>query len=801
MNPRLVQVRLLAFRVIIAVAFVILSIQLWRLQVVEGEQYRLRADDNRLSTITIDAPRGIIYDRRGTVLVRNQPSFTVNLIPANVPEEEVDREAMFAQLASLLDIPVTVDPEMVSDGTEQSDSLPLVFPPPPIRPPRGIRQMYEDGLIVPHNSVRLKSNVDRDTAALIQEWKVRLPGVELDVEPVRSYLTGPLTSHILGYVGRIPEEQLAYYEELGYEPNDRTGLTGLEYSYENVLRGRKGYETVEVNVTGEEIRTIGAIEEPVPGSNLILTIDLELQRVMESALRKQMEAANSTAGVTIAMDPRTGRILGMVSLPSFDNNLFSTGISLEDYLRLNIDKDRPLVNHAIGGLYPPGSIFKIIPATAALEEGVVDQRDQFVCKGTLWVPNRYFPDDPEMAQPFYCWAEEGHGLVNLNTSLAQSCDIYYYQVTGGYGEFPGLGLDLLAEYATMFGLGQLTDIDLLGESIGLVPSARWKRLTYAESWVTGDTYNMSIGQGFVLTTPLQMLNATAALANRGTLFRPQLVEKIVDPEGETVRDFRTQVLHQLPISQETLEIVRQGMLSAVQYGTATGIALPNVTVAGKTGTAEFPGPRDSKGRLPTHAWFTTFAPYEDPEIVMIVFINGGGEGSLVAVPVAHEVLSYYFSSSNETQGGDSLLVPPTPVVVAPGQVITGGQIITGGQVITGAVTSEQPSTAEESPSGPAGAYTGRLVEVEPAAAETSVLVGTVVDRNGQGIPGVQVTINGGGEPIFEPVTGPNGEFRYNLLNPYSSPRWNVRVLDAPGSQEIHLDVEPFRLYTVQFRQQ
>ena len=783
------------------VTFVILSIQLWRLQVVEGEQYRLRADDNRLSSIAIDAPRGIIYDRRGTVLVRNQPSFTVNLIPANVPEEEVDREAMFAQLASLLDIPVTVDPEMVSAGTEQAESLPLVFPPPPVRPLRGIRQMYEDGLIVPHNPVRLKSNVDRDSAALIQEWKVRLPGVELVVEPVRSYLTGPLTSHVLGYVGRIPEEQLAHYEGQGYDPNDRTGLTGIEYSYEDVLRGRKGYKTVEVNVTGEEIRTIGAVEEAVPGDNLVLTIDLELQRVMESALRREMEAAGSTSGVTIAMDPRTGQILGMVSLPSFDNNLFSTGIPLEDYLRLNIDKDRPLVNHAIGGLYPPGSIFKIIPATAALEEHVVEPNDQFVCKGTLWVPNRYFPDDPEMAQPFVCWAEEGHGLVNLNQSLAQSCDIYYYQVTGGYGEFPGLGLDLLAEYARMFGLGQPTNIDLLGESTGLVPTAKWKRLTYAESWVTGDTYNMSIGQGFILTTPLQMLNATAVVANRGTLFRPQLVEKIVDAKGETLRDFRTQVLHQLPVSQEALELVREGMLSAVQYGTATGIALPNVTVAGKTGTAEFPGPRDSKGRLPTHAWFTAFAPYEDPEIAIIVFIKGGGEGSLVAVPVAHEVLSYYFSVSNETEGGDSMLVPPTPIGVTAGRIITGGQVSGGGQALTSTQTSAPPAPAEPPPAATPGSYAGRLVKVDPAAAETSVLVGTVVDRNGAGIPGVQVTINGGGEPIFEPVTGPNGEFRYNLLNPYSSPRWNVRVLDAPGSEEIHLDVEPFRQYTVQFTQQ
>ena len=243
------------------------------------------------------------------------------------------------------------------------------------------------------------------------------------------------------------------------------------------------------------------------------------------------------------------------------------------------------------------------------------------------------------------------------------------------------------------------------------------------------------------------------------------------------------------------------MLSAVQYGTATGISLPNVTVAGKTGTAEFPGPRDSKGRLPTHAWFTAFAPYEDPEIAIIVFIKGGGEGSLVAVPVAHEVLSYFFSSSNETEGGDSMLVPPTPVGMTAGQIITGGQVIGGGQPATSTETGAQPAPGEPPPAAMPGMYTGRLVKVEPAAAETSVLIGTVVDSSGAGIPGVQVTINGGGEPIFEPVTGPNGEFRYNLLNAYSSPRWNVRVLDVLGSEEIHLDVEPFRQYTVQFTRQ
>ena len=787
MNLRLVEVRVLAFRVMIAITFIILSLQLWRLQIVEGEQYRLRADDNRLTTLAIDAPRGIIYDRRGTILVRNKPSFTVSLIPANVPEEEVDREAMFAQLASLLNIPVTVDTSAQALES-QADLQPLVFPPPPQMIRKGIRQMYESGLVVPYSPIILKENVDRDTAALIQEWLVRLPGVQLKIEPIRNYLTGPLTAHVLGYVGRIPQEVVERYTAEGYHPNDRVGLTGLEYTYEQELRGKKGRKTVEVDVSGQEVRTIGPVEEAIPGYNLVLTIDLELQRVMEAALRKNMEQALSTAGVAIAMDPRTGEILGMVSLPSFDNNLFAGGIPLEDYLRLNIDKDRPLINHAIGGLYPPGSIFKIIPATAALQEGVVDPKQQFTCKGTMWVPNRYFPDDPELAQPFVCWAEEGHGLVNLNTSLAVSCDIYYYQVGGGYGQFEGIGLDTLAHYTELFGLGEATGIDLPGESTGMVPSAKWKRLTYAETWVTGDTYNMSIGQGFVLSTPLQMLNATAVIANWGTLFQPQVVREIVDVEGKTAKAYRSKVIRELPISMETLALVREGMKSAVEWGTATGAQLPNVVVAGKTGSAEFPGTRDAKGKLPTHAWFTAFAPYDDPEIVLIVFVKGGGEGSLVAVPVAQEILSYYFTTPHETVGGDSLLVPPTPVVITTTQQIDGQP-------------AEQPTPPPVSQPTPQIGFTGKLVKIEPSGNEISALLGTVVDAQGKGIPGVQITINGGGEPIFEPTTGPNGEFRYDLLNPYSSPRWNVRVLDSAGSEEVRLDVEPFRVYTVRFERQ
>jgi len=788
MNIRLVESRVLAFRVIIVITFIVLSLQLWRIQIAESEQYRLRADDNRLSVITIDAPRGIIYDRRGTILVRNKPSYTVNLIPANTPEDEVEREAMFAQLASLLGIPVTVDPNALLD---QADVQPLVFPPPPQVITKGIRQVYEQGLVVPYRPITLKEDVDRDTAALIQECLVRLPGVELKVEPVRSYLTGPLTAHILGYVGRIPQETVEKYKAKGYESNDRIGLTGVEYTYEQELRGQKGRKLVEVDVTGRTVRTIGPVEEAIPGYNLILTIDLELQRVMEAALRKGIEQARSTAGVTIAMDPRTGEILGMVSLPSYDNNLFATGIPLDDYLRLNINKDRPLVNHAIGGLYPPGSIFKIIPAAAALQEGVVDPRQQFLCKGTMWVPNRYFPDDPELAQPFHCWAEEGHGLVNLNTALAVSCDIYFYQLGGGYGQFEGLGLDTLAHYMELFGLGQPTGIDLPGETTSIVPSAQWKRLAYAESWVTGDTYNMSIGQGFVLATPLQMLNATAAVANWGTLFQPQIVREIVSPNGQVAKAYRSKVIRELPVSMETLSLVREGMKAAVEWGTATEVQLPNVTVAGKTGTAEFPGPRNAKGRLPTHAWFVAFAPYDDPEIVLIVFVKGGGEGSLVAAPVAQEILSYYFTTPHETMGGDSLLVPPTPVVITATQQSVSQPVAP--PIAEGTVAPLAPT--------PTTRFKGTLVRVEPSGHEISTLVGKVVDAEGKGLPGVQVTINGGGEPIFEPTTGPDGEFRYDLLNPYSSPRWNVRVLDDGGSEEVRLDVEPFKVYTVQFEKQ
>jgi penicillin-binding protein 2 len=347
----------------------------------------------------------------------------------------------------------------------------------------------------------------------------------------------------------------------------------------------------------------------------------------------------------------------MVSLPAYDNNLFTGGISAADLRALRQDAARPLVNHAISGMFPPGSTFKVMVAAGGLEEDVITADTRLHCGGILWLPNRYYPEDPSLAQPFYCWAytdyKGQHGSIGLISAISQSCDIFFYQVGGGYRNyFEGLGEERVAQYAELFGLGARTGIDLPGETTGLVPSPKWKRVNYREVWTTGDTYNMSIGQGFVLATPLQMANVAATLANGGTLYRPQVVREVLDADGGLVRAFAPDVVRTMPVSAANLGLVRQGMRAAVAGpgGTASALQSLKVTAAGKTGTAEFFADankdnlpdRDDEGNLPTHAWFIGFAPYDSPEIALAVFVYGGGQGSAVAVPIAREILAYYF---------------------------------------------------------------------------------------------------------------------------------------------------------------
>jgi penicillin-binding protein 2 len=651
MKDARVALRMIIVQVVFVLAFGFLGLKLWSLQIGRSEAYSSLADKNLYRLVSINPPRGVIYDRTGEILVRNIPSFSLAVVPAALPDDEQVLDAMYRRLAILLGISANKDVSAPATtayagairwGTKLFDKsvADLIM---------GVQQGVKLGKLPIHSPTVLISELPRDIAFTIEEEHLDLPGITIEITPQREYLYDSLLAHWLGYVGPISESMLKAYRAQGdpdrqeYVASDQVGLTGVELTYEQELHGRKGQKHIEVDAFEREMRVL-ATEPAQPGNSLVLTLDLELQKVAEQALRERMEKVKASSGSVIAMNPQTGEILAMVSLPSFDNNLFSGGISVEDYTRLINDPLSPLLNHAIGGEYPPGSTFKIVMANAGLEEKVISPNTEFVCQGTLLLPNEFMPDDLSKAQKFYCWVPEGHGRVNLASALAYSCDIYFYQVGGGFKNFIGLGLDRLTRYARQFGFGEATGIKLPGETAGLVPTERWKRKNWDANWVTGDTYNISIGQGYFLATPLQMLNATAAIANGGTLYRPQVVSRVVDAEGHTISQLQPEVIQRLSVSAENIQLVRQGMRAAATWGTSGALdqELPSIRAAGKTGTAEFPGERDKEGHLPTHAWFAAFAPFEKPEIALVVFIAGGGQGALEAVPVASQVLRQYF---------------------------------------------------------------------------------------------------------------------------------------------------------------
>lgn len=646
--------RLTAYRVALGLTFLVLVGQLWRLQIQQGDYYSEAAESNRIRLQADPAPRGVIYDRRGHLLARNQPQLTVSLVPAYLPEDPAARSKLLLRLSELIEMPLRSAPAGPSYlGNVSPDMEPIPDPPPGIL---DILEKSEDELAF-YRPALLKEGISREVALALEEEHLDWPGILIESKPVREYLYGPLTAHILGYVGPIPGEEAERYEAEGYDPGlHSVGISGIENTFERELHGDDGQKLIEVDVHGREIGIVGEPEPSVPGYNLQLTLDLDLQRASEEILKAQLEAVNRDQGVVIAMNPQTGEVLALVSLPGYDNNEFSGGISSQALQKLQEDPSRPLVNHAISGMFPPGSTFKITVAAGALEEGVVTANSTFYCGGILWLPNRFYPGDPSLAQPFYCWVHSGyghHGSLSIVSAIGRSCDIYFYQAGGGYrDQSRGLGAERMGQYAQLFGFGAPSGIDLPGEAAGLIPDAKWKRVNYSESWVTGDTYNMAIGQGFVLATPLQVLNAAATVANGGTLYRPQLVRQVIDGDGQVVRAFAPDVIRQVPVSAANMNLVREGMRAVVSGAGATAYAMnvPGVAVAGKTGTAEFfedrnkdglPD-RDKEGHLPTHAWFTAFAPYEDPEIALVVFLWGGGEGSGAAVPVARDILRYYF---------------------------------------------------------------------------------------------------------------------------------------------------------------
>jgi penicillin-binding protein 2 len=691
--------RLLILQALIVVIVAVLIGRLWQLQMVAGEQYRLLSDRNRLREVDVAAPRGVIYDRDGQILARNRPSFSVVLVPGDLPRgQEGDPEgaAAAAVVDRLLEIlnrpvpeqPITPDPTPDA-GADLSQPEPTATPAPKKQPgpsPTPVLAIQErspwimpraeiDAKIVEgelggaYRPITVAQYIQEGTAFLLAEDAVNLPGVQLVLEPIRDYPSGALTSHMIGYMGHIPEDQLTKYEEKGYQQNEQVGLAGLETTFEDALRGKPGNQTIEVDVNGRRVRTVGKPDPAQPGHNLMLSLDLDLQRAATEALQEALDKSEgftkATQGVVIAMDPRNGKILALVSLPGYDNNLFAKGITTEAWNALTGDPNLPLFNRAISGQYPAGSIFKILVASGGLEDGTITARTRLgdgfdgSNDGVIWLPNEYFPWDRSMAQPFVSWNAKlgyGHGMITVRDALTVSDDIFFYELGGGYPDrFTGMGAKEIGNYARAFGLDALTGIDLPGEASGHVPDSKWKRHTYAENWLTGDTYNMSIGQGYLLATPLQMASATAAIANRGSLWKPQLVDHITDDKGDVVQPFQPKLLREVPVDPKNLDVVREGMFGAVNWpnGTATRVRVPGITVAGKTGTAEFARDdnkdgqpdRDEKGNLPTHAWFTSFAPYNDPEIVVTVFVANGGEGSGVAAPVATKILQAYFDEN------------------------------------------------------------------------------------------------------------------------------------------------------------
>ena len=737
--------RLTMFQAVMFATFLIFSLRMYQMQIINYADAQIAADDNRLDELPLPSDRGVMFDRHNRTVAGNVPAYIVQVTPAELPASREETLSIYNRLSAMTGVPPT-------RAVAEAGNTNL----------RSIEEMVQEGAgIAPFRPVPIAQDVPLEVAMRILEENYDLPGVSVEEAAVRLYPSGALTSHIIGYMGRIPPEEELELIERGYNPAfDRIGYAGVERYFEDVLAGQRGSVLREVDVAGQPLSQV-SVRNPVPGQNLRLTIDTGLQEAAERALIDRIARINADAGrivtdagVVIAMDPMTGEILAMVSHPSYDNSRFARAIDVQYYLDLLENPRNPLFNQAISALYSPGSAWKLITAAAVVEEDIINPNTRLFDGGDILVQNFYAPNDRAADQRFVCWDRNGHGFVDLVTAIAQSCNVYFYQVGGGNPELSevtlrsgGLGINNLFRHATALGINSPTFIELPGEAIGRMPDPDWKRVVYGENWSTGDTYNAAFGQGYVNVTPLQLINSVAALVNNGTLFKPTVVREYLDAEGNVVQPFEPTVLRTVNLEQpnpdgsltlmlledmiiqgrnslactceptsadynpnrcdpqgyramvdvaqgfaedmreyniytppsyrftdricdprrfnpnyvpaflgdESLELVRQGMRSTVTIGTAETANLPYINVAGKTGTAEY---CDNiawalglcvQGNWPSHAWFTAYAPYEDPEILVIAFIYNGGEGSANALPVVVETIEAYVRLRNERE--------------------------------------------------------------------------------------------------------------------------------------------------------
>ncbi len=626
-DPRTrVNQKLWVLRIVIVLAFIALTVQLARLQLVQGHEFQQRAALNQLRIEPVVPSRGLIYDRNGVPVVENVPGFSAAIVAADIPKES--ELTIAGGLQDLLGVPAVETTMKIEAARDSLD---------------------------PFTPVIIKDGLDEPTAFHVREQLPAMPGVQIVVDPVRHYTGGDVLSDVLGYTGRVDEEDFAALKDKGYIASDRIGKAGVEAQYQQYLRGSVGRKEIEKDASGREIRTL-ATDPSKPGNDLVLSIDLDLQK---KATELVQASANGGQGAAVVMDVHTGEVLALVSLPMYDNNIFSGKIDetkLEQYLN---DPKKPLVNHALAEQYAPGSIFKQITGAAALQEGVANPSTTITSHGYIQIPNQY---DPSIRYTFKDWRELG--TLDFYGGIAMSSDVYFYYLSGGYhayGEnFDGLGIERLARYARQFGLGRLTGIDIAGEAEGNIPDEAWKKKTFGDDWFLGDTYNMGIGQGFVAATPIQMVRVTAAVANGGTLLTPRVVSEVRDANGHVVVPNTPKIEGSVGVSGANLAILRDAMTQAVSWGSANAGAVAGLKVAGKTGTAEFGTPH-ADGTSDTHAWFSGFAPADDPQIAVTVFLENG-VGAIDAAPLASKILDYYFHRQlQRTDGG----VAGAPVGVTP----------------------------------------------------------------------------------------------------------------------------------------
>jgi penicillin-binding protein 2 len=595
---------------IIAFALVFFSLLLigrtaW-LQIVKGDYYLELAEGNRIRIERIDAKRGVIYDRKGIPLVRNVANFMLYCIPADIPRKTEERKNIFSRITKIL-------PEI--DPLAAEAELKKIKP----RSPESFEPFF------------IADNIPYEQAMRLYLESEAWSGIVLSSRSRRSY--NPITpsmSHLLGYSGKISADELENYGAL-YQPIDYVGKTGLEYFWENHLRGVNGKKQVEVDALGKEKKIVDE-SSAEDGRNLVLSIDSQVQKKLEELLSAQIKKMGLKKGVAIAQNPQNGEIIAMVAVPAYDNNIFARGISTAEYKSILADKDLPMFNRAVSGEYPSGSTIKPVIAAAALEERVVSEHTAFLSNGGLKVGQWFFPD----------WRSGGHGTTDMRKALAQSVNTYFYCIGGGCNDQPGLGVERIVRYGKLFGLGQETGIDLPGEMSGFLPTKEWKEKTKGEKWYIGDTYHLSIGQGDLLATPLQISAYTSFFANGGSLYRPHLVSKVLSGEDRIMSSIVEEPVRKGFISGYNINVVREGMRQAVTSGSAKSLSSLTVSVAGKTGTAQW-----SSNKEP-HAWFIGFAPYENPKIALTILIEEGKEGSTAAVPVAKDFLSWYFSYASSS---------------------------------------------------------------------------------------------------------------------------------------------------------